>query len=314
LSFVQRSGWIRAALIVLLAANCRAQPPAPGGGRGFPGGPPLTFDFNDHTGFTQIFDGKTLNGWDGSADLWTVEDGAIAGLSCPDKPAGTTFIIFKQAEPADFDLKLELKLESGRGNSGIQYRSRQEEPNANFGPGRGGPGRSGPGRGPGGPGFGAANNEPFAPCTGRVAPEGAPANAGFPGGGAYTKWNVKGYQFDVGPRAWGNLWEGGRFPGERGTVATAGQMVQLHPGQPNKTLMGTTAPPEDLQSVIKQDDWNQIEIIARGKTFVHVINGRVFSVTIDDDDSMRPAKGIIAIQMEGTNMKVLARNIWLRTL
>jgi hypothetical protein len=45
-----------------------------------------------------------------------------------------------------------------------------------------------------------------------------------------------------------------------------------------------------------------------------VINGRVFNITVDDDDSMRPAKGIIAIQMEGTNMKVLAKDIWLRTL
>jgi hypothetical protein len=308
----------------MLTAACAAfaqQPadqPPPVGGRGF-GGPPLTLDFNDHTGFTQIFDGKTLTGWDGTADLWSVEDGAIAGLSCPDKPSGTTFIIYKGAEPADFDLKLELKLESGRGNSGIQYRSRQEEPSANFGagrggPARGGPGRGGPGRGPGGPGFGAANNEPFAPCAGRVAPEGAAPNTGFPGGGAYTKWNVKGYQFDIGARAWGNMWEGGRFPGERGTVATAGQMVLLHPGQPNRTLIGTTALADELQSVIKQDDWNQIEIVARGKTFTHVINGRVFNVTIDDDDSMRPAKGIIAIQTEGTNMKVLARNIWLRTL
>jgi hypothetical protein len=136
----------------------------------------------------------------------------------------------------------------------------------------------------------------------------------MPGGGAYTKWNVKGYQFDIGARAWGNLWEGGRFAGERGTVATPGQMVLLHPGQPNKTLTGTTASADELQSAIKQDDWNQIEIIARGKTFVHVINGRVFNVTIDDDDSMRPAKGVIAIQMEGTNMKVLARNIWLKTM
>ena len=40
----------------------------PGLGRG-PGGPPMNVDFNDHTGFVQIFDGKTLNGWDGTPDL-----------------------------------------------------------------------------------------------------------------------------------------------------------------------------------------------------------------------------------------------------
>jgi hypothetical protein len=136
----------------------------------------------------------------------------------------------------------------------------------------------------------------------------------MPGGGAYTKWNVKGYQFDIGTRAWGNLWEGGRFQGERGTVATPGQFVLLHAGQPNRTLLGATASAEDLQAAVRLNDWNQIEIIARGRTFVHVINGRVFNITIDDNDAMRPAKGIIAIQMEGTNMKVLARNIWLKIL
>lgn len=293
-------------------------------GRG-PGGPPMNVDFNDHAGFVQIFDGKTLNGWDGTPDLWSVEDGAIAGLSCPDKPAGTTFIIYKGAEPADFELKLELKLEDGRGNSGVQYRSRQEEPSMNFGSGRGGPGGpggpggQGRGRGPGGGGgpggFPAtANNQPFAPCVNHPAPPGSEnAGRGGPGGGAYTKWNVKGYQFDIGGRGWGNEWEGGRFQGERGTVATAGQLVLLRQGQP-KTLLATLASNDELQSAVKQNDWNQLHIIARGNTFIHVINGRVFNVTIDDDASMRPAKGIIAIQMEGINMKVLARNIWLKTM
>src|SRR5215472_14899144 len=103
---------------VLLAQDV---PPPPGaGGRGFPGGgPPLALNFDDHSGFKQIFDGKSLAGWDGAPDIWSVQDGAITGLSCPDKPAGTTFLIYKGAEPADFELKLELKIETGAGNSGI---------------------------------------------------------------------------------------------------------------------------------------------------------------------------------------------------
>jgi hypothetical protein len=294
-------------------------PPPPGaGGRGFPGGgPPLTFNLDDHTGFTQIFDGKTLTGWDGASDIWSVQDGAITGLSCPDKPAGTTFLIYKGAEPGDFELKLELKLENG--NSGIQYRSRQAEPQAFPGRGAGGPG--GGGRGPGGPGGdgrgpggpGAANAQPFAPCSNHQAPEGASAAGRGPGGGAYTKWNVQGYQFDFAGRGSGNLWEGGRFPGERGTVSTAGQVVLLREGQP-RILLGTTAPADEVEPLAKMNEWNHLHLIARGYTFVHIINGRVFTVTIDDDASKRQSKGVIAIQVEGVNMRVSARNIWLKTL
>src|SRR5262245_27904191 len=110
----------------------------PGGGRGAP----LTLNFDDHAGFTQIFDGKTLAGWEGASDIWSVQDGAIVGLSCPDKPAGTTFVFYKGSEPSDFELKIEMKLQNG--NTGIQYRSRNVEPQAGGLPGRG--------RGPGGGG------------------------------------------------------------------------------------------------------------------------------------------------------------------
>ncbi|HPP53433.1 MAG TPA: hypothetical protein PK777_10810, partial [Thermoguttaceae bacterium] len=33
----------------------------------------------DEKGFVSIFDGKTLNGWDGNPELWRVEDGTITG-------------------------------------------------------------------------------------------------------------------------------------------------------------------------------------------------------------------------------------------
>jgi hypothetical protein len=40
-----------------------AQPPQTGS-QPSPVATPAALDFNDHTGFTQIFDGQTLNGWD----------------------------------------------------------------------------------------------------------------------------------------------------------------------------------------------------------------------------------------------------------
>lgn len=69
-----------------------------------------------------IFDGKTLDNWDGNPDFWRVEDGTITGQTTAEKPTkGNTFIIWRGGETADFELTLEYKIIGG--NSGIQYRS-----------------------------------------------------------------------------------------------------------------------------------------------------------------------------------------------
>ncbi len=57
----------------------RTASPARAAGGGFSQPDPI--DFNDHEGWTQIFDGKTLKGWDGTPDVWHVEDGSIVGVS-----------------------------------------------------------------------------------------------------------------------------------------------------------------------------------------------------------------------------------------
>jgi hypothetical protein len=90
---------------------------------------PEPIDFNDHEGWTQIFDGKTLTNWDGDADVWHVEDGAIVGESSPEHPSGTTNILWRGGEPANFELKLEMKLEGSGANGGVQYRSLLVPPN-----------------------------------------------------------------------------------------------------------------------------------------------------------------------------------------
>ena len=89
---------------------------------------PEPINFEDHEGWTQIFDGKTLKDWDGDETVWHVEDGAIVGESSPEHPSGTTNIIWRGGEPANFQLKLEMKLEGNGANGGIQYRSTHVEP------------------------------------------------------------------------------------------------------------------------------------------------------------------------------------------
>lgn len=72
--------------------------------------------------YKPLFDGKTLEGWEGKEQFWSVQDGAITGVTTADNPTeGNTFLVYKGGEVADFDLKLKFKIVGG--NSGIQYRS-----------------------------------------------------------------------------------------------------------------------------------------------------------------------------------------------
>jgi hypothetical protein len=93
-----------------------------GRGRGGFGRGPAMLPFDDHEGYKQIFDGTTLTGWDGDPAFWKVEGGAIVGQSTVENPVReNTFLIWKGGEPADFELKLEYRINST--NSGIQFRS-----------------------------------------------------------------------------------------------------------------------------------------------------------------------------------------------
>ncbi|MGH7201629.1 MAG: 3-keto-disaccharide hydrolase, partial [Planctomycetaceae bacterium] len=73
-------------------------------------------------GFQPIFDGRSLEQWDGDPNLWRVEDGAITGRTTDEDPIEhNTFLIWRGGEVGDFELKLEYRIDGG--NSGIQYRS-----------------------------------------------------------------------------------------------------------------------------------------------------------------------------------------------
>jgi len=84
---------------------------------------PATAEDSADAGFVPIFDGKSLAGWEGKPEFWRVEDGAIVGETTAENPTkGNTFLIWRQGEVDDFELKLAFRLRNH--NSGIQYRSR----------------------------------------------------------------------------------------------------------------------------------------------------------------------------------------------
>ena len=77
---------------------------------------------NGGDGFVCLFDGKTLDGWEGKSQFWSVRDGTITGQTTAENPTkGNTFIIWRGGKVADFELRLKFRMEGG--NSGIQYRS-----------------------------------------------------------------------------------------------------------------------------------------------------------------------------------------------
>jgi hypothetical protein len=71
-------------------------------------------------GYILLFDGRTLNGWEGDRKLWSVRDGAIVG-STEGQPLKDPVHIYHTREFTDFILKADIKLRNG--NSGIQFRS-----------------------------------------------------------------------------------------------------------------------------------------------------------------------------------------------
>jgi len=74
---------------------------------------------------TSLFDGKTLDGWEGDTKVWRVVDGVIVGGSKEGNPRNEFLATTKSY--ANFVLKLEYKLVGTEGfvNSGVQIRSRR---------------------------------------------------------------------------------------------------------------------------------------------------------------------------------------------
>jgi len=211
------------------------------------------------SGFEQIFDGKTLKGWDCDPSFWRVEGNAIIGETKQDhQPKQNTFCIWKGGRPADFDLKLQYRLTGiNDGNSGIQYRS-IERPDV-------------------------------------------------------AKWVLQGYQADIDLKQMytGQIYE----ERGRGFVSLRGQLAYIGNGQ-KPGMVGSVGDNNQLRSLIKADDWNDVEIIARGNLLIQVWNGHVMSELIDDDAAGRKMEGEIGIQVHrlpNAAMKIEVRNIRLKT-
>jgi hypothetical protein len=67
------------------------------------------------------FIGKDLEGWEGLKQYWIYKDGALIGAT-PEGLKFNTFLCSKR-KYRDFELKFQVRLKGGQGNSGVQIRS-----------------------------------------------------------------------------------------------------------------------------------------------------------------------------------------------
>ena len=123
-----------------------------------------------------------------------------------------------------------------------------------------------------------------------------------------AKWVLEGYQADIDAEQTytGQLYEerGRGFLAPRGMLAYA--TAGTKPG-----AIGSLGDSSQLKTLINNNDWNDIHIIARGDSLTHLLNGHVMCMFIDDDAAHRRRNGLIGVQLHltTTGMKIEARNI-----
>lgn len=75
-------------------------------------------------GFESLFDGRSLDGWEGDTKIFRVVDGAIVGGTLDARIARNEFLCTKR-DFADFEIRLKFKLLGKGANAGVQFRSRR---------------------------------------------------------------------------------------------------------------------------------------------------------------------------------------------
>jgi hypothetical protein len=129
-----------------------------------------------------------------------------------------------------------------------------------------------------------------------------------------AKWVMQGYQADIDLKQTytGQIYE----ERARAFVCLRGQLSYIGEGQ-KPAAIGSVGGNSELKSFINADDWNDVEIIARGNVLIQLWNGHLMSELIDDDTNGRKMSGEIGIQLHrlpNAAMKMETRDIRLKLL
>ena len=75
-------------------------------------------------GFEMLFDGKTMDGWEGNPDWFRIQEGSIVAGSLDKSIPHNEFLCTKKLYE-NFELRLQVKLQGQGDNAGIQFRSKR---------------------------------------------------------------------------------------------------------------------------------------------------------------------------------------------
>jgi hypothetical protein len=109
--------------------------------------------------------------------------------------------------------------------------------------------------------------------------------------------------------------EGGRmFMGQRGDVVIVRENPQ-EPLKPRIEKIASVGDQRELARVIKVDDWNDFTVVANGNQFIHIVNGQVMCIGIDEDKLNFRKSGVLAFQLHGGRpMKIVVKDIRIRRI
>jgi hypothetical protein len=125
-------------------------------------------------------------------------------------------------------------------------------------------------------------------------------------------WAMRGYQADIDGQ---DQWSGQNYE-ERGRtfLALRGEAVRLEEGK-KPQLLAVLGDKKELQAFVKKEDWNEYHLIVKGNFMVHILNGHLMSLVLDDDAKNRRFDGLLGVQVHvGPPMKIEYRNFRLKTL
>lgn len=124
---------------------------------------------------------------------------------------------------------------------------------------------------------------------------------------------VQGYQVEVAAKDKMGLWHHSIAPAKhRSHLATAGQKVIISPdGEKTITPLGD---PEEIQAAFKDNDWNDLTVIARGTRLIQKINGVLFADLTDEEKEYSSRSGVLAFQDHGRGTVVQFKDVRLKHL